>query len=60
MTIGGEEKVVAFGGEFGNGVSVDTFEVYHANTNSWELLNINLLSKGKNHFGYVTIKEGDI
>ena len=59
MTIDGEEKVVAFGVEFGNGVFVDLFEVYHANTNSWELLNINL-SEGKNHFGYVTIKEGDI
>ena len=54
MTIDNEEKVVTFGGEYGNGQFLDSIEVYHTNTGSWELLN-KTLTEPKNHFGYLTI-----
>ena len=54
MTIDNEEKVVTFGGEYGNGQFLDSIEVYHTNTGSWGLLN-KTLTEPKNHFGYPTI-----
>ena len=54
MTIGNEDKIISFGGHNGD-ESLDTIEVYHHNTQSWELLE-NKLSQPKYMFGYLSIK----
>ena len=54
MTIGNEDKVITFGGR-NNSEYLDNIEVYHEDTQSWELLG-NKLSQPKYEFGYLSIK----
>ena len=54
MTIEGEEKVTVFGGH-GIYEKLDSMEVYHHDTQSWEMLD-SKLSKPKSSFGYLIIQ----
>ena len=52
MTIGNVDKIITFGGYYKK--SLDTIEVFHEDTQSWEMLSTRL-SKPKSHFGYLSI-----
>ena len=54
MTIDSVDKVVTFGGEYRK--FLDSIEVYHTNTGSWELLDKSL-TESRNNFGYLTINQ---
>ena len=58
MTFNNEEKVIAFGGWDGSN-RLDSIEVYHEDTQTWNLLE-KKLSEHKNAFGYLTVRENDI
>ena len=55
LNIEGHERVVVFGGEEEYGSYLKSVEFYNAQTQEWELKNIEL-SEPKSEFGFMTIK----
>ena len=55
LNIEGHERVVVFGGQSSLSSYLKSVEVYNAQTQKWELTNIEL-SEAKKNFGFMTIK----